>query len=74
MKVENSVVLVTGAGVRVGREIAIALSECKARIAVHYNSSAKPAEETLDAIRAAGSDGELFRADLTQPGSADELI
>lgn len=74
MKVENSVILVTGAGVRVGREIAIALSECKARIAVHYNSSAKPAEETLDAIRAAGSDGELFRADLTHPGSADELI
>lgn len=74
MKIDNSVILVTGAGVRIGREIAIALSECKARIAVHYNSSEKPAEETLASIRAAGSDGELFKADLTQPGSADELI
>lgn len=74
MKIDNSIALVTGAGVRVGREIAIALAECKARVAVHYNSSAGPAQETLAAIRAAGSDGELFQADLTQPGSADELI
>lgn len=74
MKIENAVVLVTGAGIRVGREIAIALAECKARVAVHYNSSAKEAGETLAAIRAAGSDGELFQADLTDAGSADKLI
>lgn len=74
MKLENLVVLVTGAGVRVGREIAIALSECKMRVAVHYNSSAKHARETLASVRAAGSDGEIFKADLTAPGSADRLI
>lgn len=74
MKVENMVVLVTGAGVRIGREIAIALSECKARVAVHYNSSAKQANETLASIRAAGSDGELFQADLTDHANADKLI
>ena len=74
MKIDGSVMLVTGAGVRVGREIAIALSECKARVAVHYNSSKKEADETLAAIRAAGSDGELFQADLVDPGSADKLI
>lgn len=74
MKIENSVVLVTGAGVRIGREIAIALAECKARIAVHYNSSAKQASETLASIRAAGSDGELFQADLTDHTNADKLI
>jgi pteridine reductase len=74
MKIDGSVVLVTGAGVRVGREIAIALAECKARVAVHYNSSSKEAEETLAAIRAAGSDGELFQADLGDPASPDKLI
>lgn len=74
MKIDGLVVLVTGAGVRIGREIAIALSECKARVAVHYNSSLKQAEETLAAIRAAGSDGALFQADLADPGSADKLI
>lgn len=74
MKVDGSVILVTGAGVRVGREIAIALAECKARIAVHYNSSSKEAEETLAAIRAAGSDGELFQADLSDAASPDKLI
>lgn len=74
MKIDGLTVLVTGAGVRVGREIAIALAECGARIAVHCNSSTKQAEETLDAIRAAGSEGELFRADLTVAMSADKLI
>lgn len=74
MKVDGLIVLVTGAGVRVGREIAIALAECRARVAVHYNSSGKEARETLAAIRAAGSDGELFQADLSDPGSADKLI
>ncbi len=74
MKIDGLTVLVTGAGVRIGREIAIALSECGARIAVHCNSSEKQAEETLAAIRAAGSEGEIFKADLTVPGSADKLI
>ncbi|MBA2688774.1 MAG: SDR family oxidoreductase [Gemmatimonadaceae bacterium] len=74
MKVDGLTVLVTGAGVRVGREIAIALAECGARIGVHCNSSKKQAEETLDAIRGAGSQGEIFQADLTVEGSADRLI
>jgi pteridine reductase len=74
MKIDGSVMLVTGAGIRVGREIAIALSECKARVAVHYNHSKKEADETLAAIRAAGSDGDLFQADLSDPASADALI
>lgn len=74
MKVDGLVVLVTGAGVRIGREIAIALAECGARVAVHCNSSTKQADETLSAIRAAGSNGAVFRADLTVDGSADRLI
>jgi pteridine reductase len=74
MKMDGAVVLVTGAGVRVGREIAIALSECKMRVAVHCNSSAKQAKETLEAIRAAGSEGEIFQEDLAKDGSADRLV
>ncbi len=74
MKVDGLVVLVTGAGVRVGREIAIALAECGARVAVHCHSSMKQAEETLAAIRAAGSDGEIFKADLAAEGSGDKLV
>lgn len=74
MKLDGLVVLVTGAGVRVGREIAIALAECGARIAVHCNSSTKPAEETVEAIAAAGSEGQIFQADLTDPASADKLV
>lgn len=74
MRLENSVALVTGAGVRVGRAIAIALGKNGMRVAVHYNSSAKPAKETLAAIRAAGGDGDLFRADLTDPATPAKLI
>ena len=40
--------LVTGAGVRVGRAIAVALAEAGADVAVHYRKSAGPAEETAD--------------------------
>jgi len=66
--------LVTGAGHRVGRAIALALAGRGMRVAVHYNSADKGARETLDQVRAAGSDGDIFAADLTQADAAETLI
>lgn len=43
-------VLVTGAGARVGRAIATELAQHGWKVAVHYNRSAGPAEETAKAI------------------------
>jgi pteridine reductase len=59
------VALVTGAGVRVGRAIALALAEAGADVAVHYNASAGPAERTAADIRALGRRSAPIAADLS---------
>lgn len=59
-----SAALVTGAGQRVGRAIALALAGDGYRVAVHYNRSRMAAKETVGEIRAAGGEAEAFEADL----------
>jgi NAD(P)-dependent dehydrogenase (short-subunit alcohol dehydrogenase family) len=44
------------------------------RVAVHYNTAADGARETVEQIRAAGGDGEIIAADLTRAEAASELI
>ena len=65
--------LVTGAGHRVGRAIAVALGAQKMRVAVHYNATADGARETLRAIEKVGGSGETFGADLTRPEQLTDL-
>lgn len=59
--------LVTGAAVRVGRSIALALAGCGADVAVHYRSSQPQAEETAGAIRALGRRAAAVQSDLSRP-------
>ena len=68
MEVQGKVALVTGAGVRVGRAIALALAGRGMDVAVHYNSSQGPAEETAAAARDLGVRAELFQANLGEVG------
>lgn len=56
--------LVTGAGVRVGRAIALELGAHGFDVAVHYRASADRAQEVVDALRRQGSDGFAVQADL----------
>ena len=74
MDLRGRTALVTGAGHRVGRAIAVALGARGMRVAVHYNAAAEGAGETLSQIRAAGGDGETVAADLTQASAATELV
>ncbi len=66
--------LVTGAGVRVGRAIALALAEAGADVAVHYNSSAGPARETAARIRELGRRAASLPADLSDAEAPAELV
>jgi pteridine reductase len=68
------VALVTGAGRRVGRAIAVALGARGMRVAVHYNGSADGAVETARLIRDAGGTAFTIQADLTDIAAAEELI
>ncbi len=74
MDLEGRVALVTGGAVRLGKALALALAREGVRLAVHYNASAGPAEETVAEIRALGSDALAIRADLSRPGQASSVI
>ena len=56
--------LVTGAGQRIGRAIAIDLGRAGWRVAVHYNSSSEAAGETVEQIRSNGGSAVALQADL----------
>src|SRR5215467_15994061 len=74
MELSGRVALVTGAGHRVGRAIALALGGQKMRVAVHYNATADGAKETVREVEKVGGTGETFGADLTQPDQLDGLV
>src|SRR3954468_18012595 len=74
MELRGRVALVTGAGLRVGRAIAVALGGRGMRVAVHYNATADGARETAKQIEAAGGEAKLFTADLTDASTAPRLI
>ena len=74
MSERQTVALVTGAGHRLGRAFALALAERGAAVAVHYNSSARSAQETADLIRSRGGKAELFQGNLTDPACPQNLI
>ena len=67
------VALVTGAGRRVGRAIAVALGADGAHVAVHYHESGEQARATVKAIEGAGGAASIFRADLRDAGAAAAL-
>ncbi len=58
------VALVTGAGRRIGRAIALGLAAAGWDVAVHYRHSAGEAEEVVQAIRALGRRAVALHADL----------
>jgi pteridine reductase len=74
MELRGRTALVTGAGHRVGRAIAVALGARGMRVAVHYNATADGARDTVRQIGEAGGEADLVSADLTRPDAATELI
>ena|ERR1700677_1026067 len=73
MKLDGKVALVTGAGRRVGRAIALALAERGATLAVHYRSSATEAQELAMAIQGRGGRAQAFPADLAKVAEIERM-
>lgn len=74
MELAGRVALVTGAGRRLGRALALALGERGMRVVVHHHGSAEGAARTVDALRALGTDARAVRADLTEPAAPAALV
>lgn len=66
--------LVTGAGKRLGKAIALYLAGRGHDVAIHYGSSATEAEETAAEARAMGVQAATFHADLLDPAQVQALI
>jgi NAD(P)-dependent dehydrogenase (short-subunit alcohol dehydrogenase family) len=66
--------LITGAGKRIGRAIALGLGAAGWSVAVHYGTAAPEAEAVVAEIRAAGGRAQSFRADLADEAAVAALI
>ena len=75
MDSNGKVALVTGAGRRVGRALALALGDAGCRVAVHYSQSEKDAQETAALISslAPGTEAVIIQADLEDPAQVESL-
>ena len=66
--------LVTGAGHRLGRAMALYLAEQGVDVAVHYNSSSDAADEVAGEIRKMGRSAASVQADLLNEDEVQELL
>ena len=74
MELKGKVALVTGAGTRVGRAIALALGKAGMRVGVHYSSSQKGARDTAEEIVRGGSEARTLPGDLMDPATGPRLV
>jgi pteridine reductase len=73
MELRGRVALVTGAGRRLGRELARALAGRGMTLAIHHHASGDGARALRDDVIAAGGRAECFSADLADADAAREL-
>lgn len=66
--------LITGAGKRIGRAIALALAKECVDVVVHYNRSEKEAEELAGELKTCGVRAWPVRADLEKPDEYSTLV
>lgn len=74
MNLAGRVALITGAGRRVGRAIALRLAQSGMHVAVHYATSRDEALQTAIDCRALAVSAEALAADLSDPAAAPRLV
>lgn len=73
LKLEGKVALITGSGRGIGRAIALKLASEGARVVVN-DLDAEPAEETVEAIRAAGGQAVACVGSVSAPDFAERFV
>ena len=71
---EHGWALVTGAGRRIGRALALAAAEAGYDVVIHVRASLADARETLSLVEALGRRGQCVTADLADPDIGARLI
>ncbi len=70
---KNKVVLITGASSGIGAAAALAFGRYGARVAVHFNSHEREANQIVAQIKQAGSDATAFQADAMNTDSLNRM-
>lgn len=74
LELNGQVVLITGGGTGLGREVALQLAQEGMRLAISYSRSRAEAEQTVADILAIGGQATTFQADLEQTSEAQRLV
>ena len=74
MELKGKTALVTGGGIRLGRAFALALAKEGVNLAVHYNQSSEPADETVQLAQSYGVEAVAIGADFTNFSAAMGLF
>ncbi|WP_026699755.1 SDR family NAD(P)-dependent oxidoreductase [Salibacterium aidingense] len=73
MNINGKTILITGASTGIGRAIAVKLAEEKTNIIINYSSSKQEAETTLNMVKEKGSDGIIYRADVSKQKEVESM-
>jgi NAD(P)-dependent dehydrogenase (short-subunit alcohol dehydrogenase family) len=68
------VAIITGSGRGIGRGTAVQLAQAGWRIVINDYGNPEPPEETLAQVRAAGGDGIVILADITQAAERERIV
>jgi glucose 1-dehydrogenase len=75
-QLEGQIALVTGSSSGIGAAIAVALGEAGAKVVVNHHSddSLKGAQDVLSQIKAAGSDGLIYKCNISQEAEVKAMF
>ena len=74
MSLDGKTVLITGAALRIGRSLALAVAQAGGNVVLHYGKSRKDAESLQAEIEATGRKAFILQADLADSAQAATMI